>query len=283
MLDVPDAGHFPHLERRELVLPAIAAHLVVSAEILALALGAARAAGELLLERVGAPVSGLTAKTSRTDLVSDADRDAEALLVGMIRAARPDDAIVAEEGGGGTGVVGRHAGSWIPSTGPSTTSGASPSGASAWPRAMPRARSWAWCTTPRAVRPSRPVVGTAPSSARRACAWARAAELSQSLIGTGFQYRAEERARQAERLLRVLPAVRDLRRFGSAALDLAWVACGRLDGYFESGLNPWDSAAGELLVREAGGVVEEAEPGSFVVAGPELFGPLRALVRDAAG
>ena len=109
------------------------------------------------------------------------------------------------------------------------------------------------------------------------------AELSQALIGTGFQYRAEERALQAQRLLRVLPAVRDLRRLGSAALDLAWVACGRLDGYFESGLNPWDSAAGELLVREAGGVVEEAEPGSFVAAGPGLFGPLRDLVRDPAG
>jgi myo-inositol-1(or 4)-monophosphatase len=81
----------------------------------------------------------------------------------------------------------------------------------------------------------------------------------------------------------VLPAVRDLRRLGSAALDLAWVACGRLDGYFESGLNPWDSAAGELLVREAGGVVEETAPGSFVAAGPELFGPLRDLVRDPAG
>ena len=84
----------------------------------------------------------------------------------------------------------------------------------------------------------------------------------------------------------VLPAVRDVRRFGSAALDLAWVACGRLDGYFERGLNPWDWAAGRLVVSEAGGVVEELEPREedpvgCVAAPPGLIGPLRALVDEA--
>ncbi len=80
----------------------------MSGELLALALAAARAAGGLLAERVGDPVRGLASKSSRTDLVSDADRDAESLLVGMIRAARPDDAIVAEEGGGPIGWIGDH-------------------------------------------------------------------------------------------------------------------------------------------------------------------------------
>ncbi len=108
-------------------------------------------------------------------------------------------------------------------------------------------------------------------------------ELAEALIGTGFNYRAEERVRQAERLTRILPAVRDLRRFGSAALDLAWVAAGRIDGYFETGLNAWDWAAGELLVREAGGVVEELPSQGLIAAGAGLFGPLRALVRDAEG
>ena len=254
----------------------------MSAEILALALGAARGAGELLLDRVGMPASGLTAKSSRTDLVSDADRDAEALLVGMIRAARPDDAIVAEEGGGGSGSSGV---TWLVDPLDGTIN-------YLW--GVPQ-----WSVSVAARDAEGGLVGVVHDPSRGETFTARrghgaflgearlrmgpGAELSQSLIGTGFQYRAEERALQAQRLLRVLPAVRDLRRFGSAALDLAWVACGRLDGYFESGLNPWDAAAGELLVREAGGVVEEAEPGSFVAAGPELFGPLRALVRDSPG
>src|SRR5581483_6791127 len=81
--------------------------------------------------------------------------------------------------------------------------------------------------------------------------------LAQALIGTGFNYDAGERARQAARLTAVLPEVRDVRRYGSAALDLAWVAAGRFDGYFETGLNAWDWAAGRLLVAEAGGTIWE--------------------------
>ena len=78
----------------------------MSAELLELARAAARAAGELLLERFGDPASGVAAKSSRTDLVSDADRDAEALVLGMIPAERPGDAMLAEEGGGGAGRTG---------------------------------------------------------------------------------------------------------------------------------------------------------------------------------
>ena len=85
------------------------------------------------------------------------------------------------------------------------------------------------------------------------------------------------------RLRAVLPAVRDVRRFGSAAIDLAWVACGRLDAFYETGLNPWDAAAGALLVREAGGTVEEVPardglPEGLIAARPGLAGRLRALV-----
>ena len=77
-------------------------------------------------------------------------------------------------------------------------------------------------------------------------------DLSTSLIGTGFNYSAENRARQAQQLVSILPAVRDIRRHGGAALDFCSVACGRLDGYFERGLAPWDSAAGSLIASEAG-------------------------------
>src|SRR5262249_30069285 len=79
----------------------------------------------------------------------------------------------------------------------------------------------------------------------------------RALIATGFSYDSEERARQAEIVSRVLPAFRDIRRAGAAALDLSYLACGRVDGYFERGLKHWDWAAARLIVTEAGGAVEE--------------------------
>src|SRR5205085_12127492 len=79
-----------------------------------------------------------------------------------------------------------------------------------------------------------------------------AADLATALVGTGFAYDARERYQQAETLTHVLPMVRDVRRAGAAALDLCWVALGRLDAFFERGLQPWDRAAGALVASEAG-------------------------------
>jgi myo-inositol-1(or 4)-monophosphatase len=101
------------------------------------------------------------------------------------------------------------------------------------------------------------------------------------LLATGFGYAADVRAHQAEVLRRVLPRVRDIRRIGSAALDLVRVADGSVDAYAESGINAWDLAAGWLIVEEAGGVVvgQGERPGKAltVAAGPELVAPLRQL------
>src|SRR4029077_14906683 len=109
-----------------------------------------------------------------------------------------------------------------------------------------------------------------------------ARELATSLIGTGFAYQAEVRAAQGARMSEVLGAVRDIRRAGSAALDLAWVACGRLDGSCESGIPHWEYAGGMLLVPEAGGLFAVG-PGPLdgllqvVASGPGIHGALRAL------
>jgi myo-inositol-1(or 4)-monophosphatase len=81
-----------------------------------------------------------------------------------------------------------------------------------------------------------------------------------ALVATGFGYDPHRRALQADVVARVLPRVRDIRRGGAAALDLAWCAAGRIDGYFERGVNPWDTAAGELLCARAGLHVEHLEP-----------------------
>ncbi|MDX6378044.1 MAG: monophosphatase, partial [Gaiellaceae bacterium] len=109
-----------------------------------------------------------------------------------------------------------------------------------------------------------------------------ATDLATSLIGTGFAYTASVRAEQGRRLPEVLAAVRDIRRAGSAAIDLAWVACGRLDGFFESGIQHWDYAGGRLLILEAGGRFDVG-PGphdgipQVVAAAPGIHDALRAL------
>jgi myo-inositol-1(or 4)-monophosphatase len=108
-------------------------------------------------------------------------------------------------------------------------------------------------------------------------------ELATAMIATGFWYDEEVRARQAETVAQLIPRARDIRRLGSAALDLAWVAAGRYDGYYERGLAPWDLAAGSLLCECAGLVVEtmESDGGlpSGVIAGPQaLVEELRPIV-----
>jgi myo-inositol-1(or 4)-monophosphatase len=100
-----------------------------------------------------------------------------------------------------------------------------------------------------------------------------------ALVATGFSYDPIERAAQAAIVARVAGSVRDIRRAGSAALDLAWVAAGRLDAYFEVSQSPWDSAAGELLVREAGGEVTWTAHTEIVASGRPLHAPLIALLR----
>jgi myo-inositol-1(or 4)-monophosphatase len=104
--------------------------------------------------------------------------------------------------------------------------------------------------------------------------------LESALVATGFSYDPERRAVQAEVARRVVPRVRDIRRAGAAALDLAWLAAGRLDGYYERGLKPWDWAAGRLLVQEAGGSVTElaGDPPGLVAASPGLLPALVELV-----
>ncbi len=110
------------------------------------------------------------------------------------------------------------------------------------------------------------------------------AALDTALVATGFGYSADCRAAQAELLTRVLPRVRDIRRAGAAALDLCWLAAGRVDAYYERGLNHWDWAAASLVVSEAGGVVValEGEPTGLMCCAPEIADELLALVRQGA-
>jgi myo-inositol-1(or 4)-monophosphatase len=107
--------------------------------------------------------------------------------------------------------------------------------------------------------------------------------LAQSLVATGFSYAAEQRSRQALILQELLPQVRDIRRMGACVVDLCWLALGRIDAYYEMGLNLWDYAAGVVIAREAGHLVtglQEDEPSTaFLVAGrPNVQHHLRTLL-----
>lgn len=106
-------------------------------------------------------------------------------------------------------------------------------------------------------------------------------DLADSLVGTGFAYTPDGRADEATYLQRVLPAARDIRCFGSAALNLCWVACGRLDGFYQRNMQLWDYAAGALVAAEAGARLEwpTAANGHLMVAsGPAIHDALRRLV-----
>jgi myo-inositol-1(or 4)-monophosphatase len=260
----------------------------VSADgLLELALAAARDAGALLLDRFGGPASGVESKSSTTDMVSDADRAAERLLIERISTARPDDGLLGEEGGRVAGTSGLE---WVIDPLDGTTN---------YLFGYP-----VWSVSVACEDRAGGVVAVVHDPCRGetfAAARGRGTTLNgvpvhtrpprgleRALVGTGFAYAPGDRAFQAGVLTRVLPQVRDIRRGGSAALDLAWVACGRLDGFYEWGIKHWDRAAGMLLVTEAGGDVSVFDPAGglepcVVAAAGDLHDPLRELVTAAIG
>ena len=110
--------------------------------------------------------------------------------------------------------------------------------------------------------------------------------LGHALVATGFGYAAERRLAQAGVIAQVLPVVRDLRRFGAASVDLCFVGAGRVDAYFEKGLQPWDAAAGMLVASEAGARLGDLlggppAPGAILAAAPGVFDALTALLIEA--
>ena len=239
-------------------------------------------AGTLLLERFGGPARGVDSKSSSTDMVSDADRAAEAAVVELLRAERPDDGLLGEEGSSTEGTSGRR---WVVDPLDGTTNflyGHPQWAVSVAVEDANGALAGVVFDPVRdelfsAARGEGSRLGSEPLRVREG------GDLSRSLIATGFGYDAAWRAEQAAAAAHVLPRVRDLRRAGAAALDLAWLAAGRLDGYWERGLKPWDWAAGRLLGTEAGGAVAEleGERHGLVAAGPALLPSLVELVAEA--
>lgn len=217
----------------------------------------AREAGVLARLRRAEGVTVAATKTSLADLVTAADREVEELVRARLAAARPDDGFLGEESGGAGGTSGV---TWVvdPIDGTVNYAKGIPQYAVSIAAVSGKPAPATW--TPLAGAVFSPVVGELFTATAGEGAWldgqrirVAEADAAGALIATGFGYDPATHAGDLAAVSRIMPLARDLRRMGAASLDLANVAAGRLDAYFERGLHPWDVAAGSLLVTEAGG------------------------------
>lgn len=263
------------------------------AALLDLAVRAASAAADLVHRRRPDRLD-VGSKSSATDLVTQMDRAAEDLVRRTLLSERPDDSVVGEEGGtadavgtsgvtwwvdpidGTTNYVYDHPGYAVSVA--AEVDGRTVAGAVADPTHDrtygASAGSGAWCA---------PGDGT-DASTRALLRIPSPPPLERALVATGFSYDSLRRAEQGRVVAGLLPRVRDLRRMGAAALDLCSVAAGRVDAYYESGLQHWDLAAGALIAAEAGATVTSpaggGTAGSVLVAHPDLVAELDALLTE---
>jgi myo-inositol-1(or 4)-monophosphatase len=261
-------------------------------ELLAIALDVVRPAAELAVAMRRTAIGEVSTKTSATDVVTGADRAVERQAVAALRAVRPDDAVLGEESGASTAAATASRVRWIldpidgtvnylyglPQYAVSLAAELDGVVVAGVVRHATTGQEWTAILHRGAYRDGRRLTGS------------RESVLGQALLATGFGYDSARRAHQGRVLAGLLPYVRDVRRLGSAALDLCMTAEGTVDVYYEKGLNIWDHAAGGLIAAEAGLRVSglagaAAGPELVIAAPPVLFEPLheRLVVLDAAG
>ena len=260
--------------------------LAAADEALGVAKQLARAAGDMALAGRKAGLHNVQTKSTGTDMVTEFDRASETMIFDGLRTLRPLDSVVGEEGAA-------HAGSseitWYIDPIDGTTN---------FLYALPN-----WAVSIGAADSSGPLAGVVYIPALDEMFTATRGggaflnnqpiqcndidDVSQALVCTGFSYSANARTIQAGRVSRMIHDIRDIRRFGAASIDLCFVACGRLDAYFEENLFPWDIAAGELIAREAGCISGDfsggpVRPAELLVSPPRIFEPLAALITAAS-
>jgi myo-inositol-1(or 4)-monophosphatase len=255
----------------------------LSVELLALAESIAREAGAALRDAFASLGSlEISTKSTATDLVSNADVSTERLIRARLQAERPGDAILGEEGGEGEGTTGLR---WVVDPLDGTVN---------FLFGIPQ-----WAVSIACEDAGGALAGVVYDAARDELFAARRdgpatlngaelhgsarTDLATALVSTGFGYDAGERAVQAATVARLLPRVRDIRRFGAAAQDLVWCAAGRYDAFYERGVSAWDIAAGSMLCEAAGIDVRELHPrdglpGGVFAAAPAIAGELFELI-----
>lgn len=256
-------------------------------ELAGLARRAALSAGALLRDERPA-VLQVSAKSSPTDVVTQMDRAAEEHLASLLLSERPTDGILGEEGGERPGTSGVR---WVVDPLDGTTNYLY--GIPLWSVSVGAEMdgvvvAGAVCAPELGLTYVAHRGGGATEESRhgvRALQASATADLGQALLSTGFGYDSDQRRRQAEALVAVAPRVRDVRRLGSAAIDLCWVAAGLTDAYVEMRLHPWDVAAGALIARESGAVVvgdDDPVLAPYVLASaPGIADEMMRLLADA--
>lgn len=260
---------------------------VEPAELLALAEPITVEVADHLRASLAGDGPAITSKSTPTDLVTELDTWSEAHITERLLAARPDDAVQGEEG---ANVAGTSGVTWCIDPIDGTVN---------FVHGIP-----GFCVSIAAIVDGRTVAGVVASPLHgevftatlgggafldgSPIRCASPESVARSVVATGFGYDPVRRTRQAEVVARVIGQIADIRRFGAAAVDLCWVACGRVDGYWEVGLNPWDHAAGALIAREAGAIVTGASEGTepsehFTLAAPPATWPDLAALLAAAG
>ena len=267
-----------------MILPGSDSHPRTDREV---AIAAARAGADVIGRAFGRTV--IPEMKGSVNPVTEIDRAAERAVLSVIESVRPDDAILSEERGGRTEPVGRR---WIvdPLDGTVNFVHGIPQvsvSVGLWDGSVPLAGAVIDVTRGEVFSAAR---GEGASLGDQPIQVSSRTDLSECIIATGFPYDRDVHALAYTKVMgRVMSQARDVRRLGSAALDFAWVACGRVDGFWEYSLHPWDVAAGLLLVREAGGLSADlvTRPATvtstdFILAAPGIAEQLIHLIRSVA-
>jgi fructose-1,6-bisphosphatase/inositol monophosphatase family enzyme len=259
--------------------------LGLGTELRAIAEQLARAAGDMALAGRKSGIVTATTKSSPTDMVTQYDKASEDMITAGLRELRPDDGIVGEEGASREGTSG-------------ITWHIDPiDGTSNFYFDIPM-----WAVSTGAVDDNGPIAGAVYAPALGDMFTAARGEgatlngnrisvrentlLSDALVCTGFSYHVSQREAHARRVATMVGQIRDIRRFGAAAIDLCFVACGRLDAYFEEHLNSWDLIAGQVIATEAGALVtnysgDTATPQEVLASQPGVQKALIQLIADS--
>jgi myo-inositol-1(or 4)-monophosphatase len=262
------------------------------AALLSLAVATAREAAALVAEGRSSAAAQVDVKSSPVDVVTAVDTASEALVVGRLLGARPDDGVLGEEGADRTGTSGVR---WIVDPIDGTVNflygypayavsiAAEVDGTVVAGVVLNVATGELFSATAGGG-----AVLEVPGAAPVPLTGSRPESLESSLVATGFGYRVEQRRAQGAVVAELLPRVRDIRRGGSSAIDLCTAAAGRVDAFYELDLHPWDHAAGALVAAEAGLVVTGlagrpfADPMAVAVA-PSIAGPFLELLAELHG
>lgn len=255
-------------------------------ELLNVAEELARAAGDMALRGRKSGDVAATTKSSPTDMVTQYDKASEELITSGLASRQPHDGIIGEEGSSVSGTSG-------------ITWHIDPiDGTSNFYFDIPM-----WAVSIGAVDSHGPLIGVVYAPALGEMYTAIRGEgaflngspihvrdnshLSDALVCTGFSYRVHERTQHAQRVASMITHIRDIRRFGAAAIDLCFVACGRYDAYFEEHLHSWDLVAGQVIATEAGALVtnytgESVTPAQVLAAQPGVQQQLIQLIAQSS-